>query len=136
MEKEFELFIPDVKTYGCVFIIDDEPTLFILTENNKIIDGIPIINDFNEEDEDIYLLLDNNEMVLVSVEIFDINFKELNSNDVTDDNFDELIYSLKPLKMHTIETNGLDMIDIYNSGLLEDLMVDVTSKYKKVLSKI
>lgn len=136
MEKEFELFIPDVKTYGCVFIIDDEPTLFILTENNKIIDGIPIINDFNEEDEDIYLLLDNNEMVLVSVEIFDINFKELNSNDVTDDNFDELIYSLKPLKIHTIETNGLDMIDIYNSGLLEDLMVDVTSKYKKVLSKI
>lgn len=136
MEKEFELFIPDVKTYGCVFIIDDEPTLFILTENNKIIDGIPIINDFNEEDEDIYLLLDNNEMVLVSVEIFDINFKELISNDVTDDNFDELIYSLKPLKMHTIETNGLDMIDIYNSGLLEDLMVDVTSKYKKVLSKI
>lgn len=136
MEKEFELFIPDVKTYGCVFIIDDEPTLFILTENNKIIDGIPIINDFNEEDEDIYLLLDNNEMVLVSVEIFDVNFKELNSNDVTDDNFDELIYSLKPLKMHTIETNGLDMIDIYNSGLLEDLMVDVTSKYKKVLSKI
>lgn len=60
MEKEFELFIPDVKTYGCVFIIDDEPTLFILTENNKIIDGIPIINDFNEEDEDIYSLLSNN----------------------------------------------------------------------------
>lgn len=135
MEKEFKLFKPDVKTYGCVFIIDDEPTLFILTEDNKIINGIPIINDFEEEDEDIYLLLDDNEMVLVSVEIFDINFKELNPNDITDENYDELIYNLKPLKMHTIETKGLDMMDIYGSGLLEDLVVDVTNKYKNVLSK-
>lgn len=136
MEKEFELFIPDVKTYGCVFIIDDEPILFILTDDNKIIDGVPITNDFEEEDEDIYLLLDDNEMILVSVEIFDINFKELSSDDITDDNYDELIYNLKPLKIHTIESKGLDMLDIYNSGLLEDLMVEVTSKYKKVLSKI
>lgn len=135
MEKEFELFIPDVKTYGCVFIIDDEPTLFVLTDDNKIIDGIPIINDFDEEDEDIYLLLDNNEMVLVSVEIFDINFTELNSNEITDDNYDELIYNLKPLKLHTIETPELDMLDIYESGLLEDLMIDVTNKYKKLLEK-
>lgn len=135
MEKEFELFIPDVKTYGCVFIIDDEPTLFVLTDENKIIDGIPIINDFDEEDEDIYLLLDNNEMVLVSVEIFDINFTELNSNEINDDNYDELIYNLKPLKLHTIETPELDMLDIYESGLLEDLMIDVTNKYKKLLEK-
>lgn len=135
MEKEFELFIPDVKTYGCVFIIDDEPTLFVLTDENKIIDGIPIINDFDEEDEDIYLLLDNNEMVLVSVEIFDINFVELTSNEITDENYDELIYNLKPLKLHTIETPELDMLDIYESGLLEDLMIDITNKYKKLLEK-
>lgn len=134
MEKEFELFIPDVKIYGCVFNIEDEPTLFILNDNNTIIDGIPILNDF-EDDEDIYLLLDNNEMILVGVEIFDINFNELKTDDVTDDNYDELIYNLKPLKLHTIETDGLDMMDIYNSGLLEDLLVDVTNKYKMILSK-
>ena len=72
---------------------------------------------------------------MVSVEIFNIDFQELQSTDVTDDNYDELIYNLKPLKMHTIETKGLDMIDIYDSGLLEDLMIDVTNKYKKLLEK-
>ena len=133
MEKEFELFIPDVKTYGCVFIINDEPTLFILSEENEIIEGISIMNDV--VDDDIYLLLDDNEMVLVSVEIFDIDFQELEPKDVTDDNYDELIYNLKPLKMHTIETKGLDMVDIYESGLLGDLMINLTDKFNKLLKK-
>jgi len=134
MEKDFELFIPDVKLYGAVFIVEGEPSLYIL-DGDKIIDGIPIFEDFDEEEEDIYLLLDNNEMVLVGVEIFDINFNEVDAGKITDENYDELIYKLVPLKMHTVETKGVDMIDILNSDLLEELLIEVTSKYKEVLKK-
>lgn len=134
MDNEFELFIPEVQIYGGVFIIDEEPGLYILN-GDKIIDGIPIFNDFDEEEEDIYLLLDDNEMVLVGVEIFDINFKEVTPDYITDENYDELIYKLTPLKMHTLETSGVNMIDILDNDLLEDLIIDVSTKYKKVLTK-
>ena len=46
----FDLFIPDVKTYGFVFTIDDEPTLFIVGEDKKMLDGICL---YSEDEEQI-----------------------------------------------------------------------------------
>ena len=76
----FDLFIPDVKTYGFVFTIDDEPTLFIVGEDKKMLDGICLYSEDEEQDfdeYDIYQLLDNDETILVSVDVVDDDFNEI-----------------------------------------------------------
>lgn len=141
-----DLFIPVVKTYGFVFMVDDEPVLFIVN-GKEILDGIPIYNDFDEDfedeefdeeyedDEDIYTLLDENETILVGVEILDDDFNEKSVKDINDDNYEEFIYNLLPLKLHTIDYSKISMSDMMGTDKFKKMLLGVMNKYKKVLKK-
>lgn len=130
MENKLKLIIPVVKNYGCVFIINDEPFLFILDHNNKITDKIDILGDFENDEEDLYLFLDDDEMILVSVDILDTLYNDVDINDVNDNNRDDLIYRLTPLKIKCIEKHNIDMNYIMNKNILEEYLNDVVSDYK------
>lgn len=136
-----DLFIPNVKTYGFVFKIQEEPILFIIHGKN-VLDGIPISWDFDEfesEDEeieeeiDIYTLLDNDETILVGVEVLDDDFNVIKVKDINDDNYDEFIYNLLPLKMHTLDFKQLSIEDITETDKLKKILLKVVSDYKKIL---
>lgn len=139
-----DLFIPDVKVYGFVFQIDDEPTLFII-DGKDILDGIPLYGEFEDEielddddddyEEDIYTMLDSDETILVGVEVLDDDFNEISIKDITDDNYDEFIYNLLPLKMHTIDFKDITMKEMLETDKFKNTLLSVMNNYKKVLKK-
>lgn len=133
MEKKLKLIIHNVKIYGCVFIIDDEPYLFMLDNNDKITDKIPIYNDFEDDDDELYLLLDEDEMILVGVEILDTDFEKVNIDDLNENNYEDFIYNLTPLKIKTIDNKNINMEYLLEHNLLEKYLNDVVDDYKNAL---
>jgi len=147
-----DLFIPEVKVYGFVFTVDEEPILYIVDGNN-ILDGIPIYGDFEDEfdeyegdeddfeddidneESDIYMLLDSDETILVGVEILDDEYNEKSVKDITDDNYEEFIYNLLPLKLHTLDIDDLSIEDIITTDKFKKNLLTVVSNYKSVLKK-
>ena len=144
-----ELFIPEVKVYGFVFVINDEPVLFIIDGNN-ILDGIPIYNEFEdiefeeedgdiefeeEKEEDIYTLLDEDETIMVGVEVLDDDYNEIQIKDITDDNYEEFIYNLVPLKFHTVNFKDITMSEMIETDKFKNTLLEVMNDYKDVLKK-
>lgn len=154
-----DLFIPKVKSYGFVFMVESGPVLFIVN-GKEILDGIPLYSeldengfesefevnfefedeedeDFEDEDfedeDDIYTLLDEDETILVGVEVLDDDFNEISVKDITDDNYDEFIYNLLPLKMHTIDFDKITLKDTFSNNKFKKILLNVVKDYKRVL---
>lgn len=119
-------------TYGGVILIDDIPHLFILDDNNVILDGIPIF-----DDDDIYMRLYPNEMIIVNVDVMGTDgYTELDIYDINDDNYDELTYILTPLKFHQLKTTGLTVLDIMDMGFFDVLVSNLISDYKNNVDRL
>ena len=163
MDNYCDLFIPVVKTYGFVFTLKGEPLVFIIN-NGKIKGGIFLLSDdINEEefedyngvedifDNGLYNILEQNETILVSVDVIDDDLNEVEIEEIDDDNFDNFIYDLTPLKIHTIDNNFFkeeklsieefllttlenSIDDIKNEKFIGNLM-SVVSEYKDTLEQ-
>jgi hypothetical protein len=111
-----------ITTFGCVILVDDIPLLFMMDGHN-LIDGIPLF-----DDDDLYMTLDDNELILVGVDIKDEEgLINLGIDDINDNNYDELVYVLTPLKFYTLKTPGLtneDLMDMEIFDLLINNLID------------
>ena len=114
--------LSEVSSFGCVITVDEVPHLCIL-DDGFLLDGIPLMNTGF-----MYESLDNNEIIIVGVSIKDGNGEEiLDYEFINDENYDELIYVVTPLKIHTLKTEGMtieDVIDLDFFGLLVSNVVD------------
>ena len=141
MSDYIQLFKPVVKTYGFVFNFDYEPILFIINSKGKVLDGIPFGDDVEKMDDDqldiylddnIYLLLEPNETIMVSVEVTDALLNEVDIDGIGDDNFDKYIYNLIPLKIDTLP-NSAYMTK--SDKPFKTALLTIMRNYKKVLKK-
>ena len=90
--------------FGCVFILDDKPQLFVL-ENGILKEGIPL-----QVDDIIYTNLRPTELVVVGTQIIE------DEDDIT-----KPIFTFIPLEVYEIKT-GLDVIDLIDLNILDTLM--------------
>lgn len=136
MSEYYDLFIPEVDNYGCVIMLDDEPVLFLLDDFNNMIDGIGIYNNLDENlNAEVFLMLDDDEMVIVSVTVTDEDSNIIDVNLITDENYTEYFYIILPLKMYTHKDKTTSIIQLYNEDSLEKLLVKEVEHYKKILKK-
>lgn len=112
-----------INTFGCVLITEDLPHLFIFDELG-IVEIVPIF-----DDNILYTTLYPNELIVVGIDIRDVDNTVLDVFDINDDNYDELIYKITPLKFHTLKTEGLIMEDLLDIGMLDDLVNKLIDKY-------
>ena len=118
MEENVDFNFSDIKTFGCVLLTEEFPHLFIM-DNGIILEGIPF-----PIDDDLYLTLEENELILVGIEVKDeTSERNIDVKDIDDDNYDELVYTVVPLKFHSLKTPGLILEDIMDMGFF-DLMID------------
>ena len=141
MSDYIQLFKPVVKTYGFVFNFDYEPILFIINSKGKVLDGIPILDDMgmmsDEEinlyiEKNIYLYLEPNETIMVSVQVTDALLNEVDIDSIDDDNFEKYIYNLIPLKIDTLPNTAYMS---KSDKPFKTALLTIMSNYKKVLKK-
>ena len=99
--------------FGCVAIIKDIPTLFIKS-NGILLEGIPLIIN----DDNLYVYLNNNEMVVVGIKIEDEYKIEIDADDLTDDNLDQYDYKISPFSVYKLKTEGLTFDDILELNIM------------------
>lgn len=125
---ELNINYSEIHTFGSIVLLDEIPHLFILN-NETILDGIPLF-----DDSEIYLTLNDNEMVIVGVEVKDDTGEiEMNISDITDDNYDELEYVLTPLKFYTLKNMEISIDDVMNMEFFDILVASVVNEYKEKL---
>lgn len=114
----------NIDNIGCVVILGDIPHLFISSKDNKLIDGIPLL-----DDEGMYDGLDYNDIILVGVNVLE-NSKHINPLDIDDDNRDDFIYKIVPLYIYTIKTKGLIAEDILDLEFFDILFDEIIKLYE------
>jgi len=113
-----------ISSFGCVLITDEIPHLYIM-DHGELLDGIPFF-----DDNEIYLKLDDNEMIVVGISIKDPNGKELiDARLIDDENYDEMTYVVTPLKFHTLKTTGLTNDDVIDLGFFDVLVGNLIEGY-------
>lgn len=118
MSESVNFNFSDIKTFGCVLLTEEIPHLYIM-DKGMILEGIPFAND-----DDLYLTLEENELILVGVDVKDEDGEcDIDVRDIDDENYDELVYTVIPLKFHTLKTHGLMMEDVMDMGFF-DMMID------------
>ena len=113
-----------IETFGCVVIIDDFPHLFIL-DDGDLLDGIPLF-----DDNELFLRLEDNELIIVGLEITDENGNLSTVQDITDDNYDELVYVVTPIKFHTLKTEGLTVEDIMDLQFFDAYIIGMVEQFQ------
>lgn len=114
----------DISYFGCVAKTNDIPNLFIMNDG-KILDGIPL----EENENNLYVNLENNEIVFVGVRIEDADNNEISANTLNEYNLELYQYLISPFQIHTLKTNGLTIDIIIELDLFYLLFVHVLWKY-------
>lgn len=116
--------LSNVTAFGCVILVDEIPHLCIL-DNDILLDGIPLF-----DDNEFYTTLYDNELIIVGISVKDEEGNEIDDyNYIDDDNYDELTYTVTPLKIHTLKTPGLVIEDIIDLDFLDLLVGETVDEY-------
>jgi len=99
--------------FGCIVLVDSVPNLFIKS-NGVLMDGMPLY--VNEDN--LYVYIEKNEMVVVGLKIEDNFGIEINADDLTPDNINEFEYKISPLHIYELKTMGLIFDDILDFDIL------------------
>lgn len=115
-----------ITSFGCVILIEEIPHLYIMDdEDEHLLDGIPLF-----DDNELYTTLYNNELIIVGVSITTSDGEEIIDYDyIDDDNYNELTYTVIPLKFHTLKTKGLTIEDMVDLDLIDLLINDLIDTY-------
>jgi len=114
----------DIETFGCVVIFEEIPHLYIM-DKGELLDGIPFF-----DDNEIYLSLDEDELIIVGITIKDSKGDDLlDMRLIDDDNYDEMTYVVTPLKFYTLKTPGLINDDIIDLGFFDVLVQNLIDGY-------
>ena len=120
MDNDFDF--TDLNSFGCVLITDELPHLYII-DGIKLLDGIPLF-----DNNELYTMLDEDELIIVGVNVKDEDGEEdFDVREIDDDNYDELVYVVTPLKFYTIQTMGLinnDLMDLNIFDILINNLID------------
>jgi len=116
----------DMDYLGCIAIIDEQPLLFIIYDDN-ILDGLPLLDIENQ-----YTIIKPNEIVIVAFSMFyeeeKFNISLLDDYDI---NFNLMTYNIMPLYIHTLKTRGLAIEDILELGFFDVLTFSVLYDFLK-----
>jgi hypothetical protein len=115
-----------IDNYGCLFLIDEIPHLFLI-EDDVLLDGIPIFSE-----KFIYTSLEPNEMLLVAVNIEDENGLLIDTYEIDEDNYGNMSYTIMPIKLHTLKTEGLEMFDLMDLDLLTIMVISLIDEYFEI----
>ena len=114
----------NITNFGYVIKFEGEPRLSILLDNHEIFNDI-VVN----SDEDIYGVIDDDEMYIVGVTITDDEDKIFDAEKLDDDNVSELTYIITPLYLYKVKTIGLLMEDFVDLDLMNILFYDILDNY-------
>lgn len=113
---------PQIDSFGCVLVIEEIPHLYIV-DQHEVLEGIPFF-----DDNKMYTTLDEDELIIVGVCVKDPGGIDLfDVREIDDENYDELTYTVTPLKFYTIKTPGLtneDMMDLDVFDILVNNLID------------
>jgi hypothetical protein len=113
-----------LNSFGCVVITDEIPHLFIM-DGIELLEGIPFF-----DDNVLYTTLNKNELIIVGVSVKDSEgVNDFDVRMIDDDNYDELVYVVTPLKFYTIQTPGLTNDDMMDLGLFDTLINNLIDVY-------
>jgi hypothetical protein len=113
-----------LNSFGCVVITGEIPHLFIM-DGIELLEGIPFF-----DDNVLYTTLNKNELIIVGVSVKDSEgVNDFDVRMIDDDNYDELVYVVTPLKFYTIQTPGLTNDDMMDLGLFDTLINNLIDVY-------
>jgi len=111
-----------LNSFGCVIMTEEIPHLFIV-DGIELLEGIPLF-----DDNELYTTLDEDELIIVGVSVKDEDgIDDFDVREIDDDNYDELVYVVTPLKFYTIQTPGLtndDLMDLDMFDMLVNNLID------------
>ena len=110
--------------FGCIIIVDGVPNLYIRS-NMILLEGMPLIVDENN----LYVYLEENEMVIVGLRIVDEIGIEINADDLTDSNITQFEYKISPIHVYKLKTIGLTFDDVLDFKILDMLFNKVLYEY-------
>ena len=113
----------DMDYLGCIAIIDEQPLLFIIYDDN-ILDGLPLLDIENQ-----YTII--NELAPVATEHDEEEKFNISLLDDYDINFNLMTYNIMPLYIHTLKTRGLAIEDILELGFFDVLTFSVLYDFLK-----
>lgn len=114
----------NITNFGYVILFEGQPCLSILLENHEIFNDIIV-----ESHEDVYGVIETDEMYIVGVTITDDDDRIFSAESLTDDNIAELTYTITPLYLYKVKSQGLMMEDFVDLDLMNMLFYNVLDEY-------
>lgn len=116
----------NISNFGYVIKFEDQTNLSILLENQEFLNDIII-----DSDDDIYCDLGDYEICIVGVIVTDDNDNIVSANDLDDDNISDMVYTVIPLYIYKIKTQGLKLEDFVDLDIINLLFHNILDSYIK-----